>query len=577
MATKNDFIKILDEMALLLDLKGANPYKIRAFQNASRTIQSLSVDIEELVRSGKITQIKGIGKGIADVIKEIVETGGLKELEAMKAEIPTGLLEMVKIPGMGPKKIKAVWKKLDITTIGELEYACKENRLRDLEGFGQKTQEKILKGIEFLKRYSNRHLLSRALNEANEFVRVVSQISDVEKCEITGSLRRWLETIQEIELVIQTNNSSKNAIKQQIFKLPQTEKIFEDVDTKITLLLKSGFRAIIWFATPQNYAIILLKSTGTEGHIRALQQHAQNIGLTFSQNYLVKNDSTPIECPDESSIYNAIHLPFIPPELREGKDEVEKAVHSKLPELIKKEDLKGIIHVHTNYSDGAHSLKEMAEACQERGFHYMVVCDHSRSAHYANGLSEERIKQQQTEISELNEHFSNFRILSGIELDILPDGSLDYDDEVLASFDIVIASIHSRLNMTEEEATNRLIRAMENPFVTILGHPTGRLLLAREGYPVNMHQIIEKAAELGVAIELNANPHRLDIDWRFLRLAKEQGVKISINPDAHYIKGLDDVIYGLGIARKGWQEKSDVLNCLSADELIAFARARRGK
>jgi len=572
---KKYVIQHLEEMAVLLELSGANPFKARAFSNAARTLQGVPEDIEELIRSGRLTEIKGIGKSIAEFITELVETGKAGELEQLKSTIPPGLIEMLKIPGMGPKKIKAVWEKLSITTLGELEYACKENRLVDLEGFGQKTQEKILAGIEMVKRFSERHLLSEVREQAEMLFEQVRTFSGIIRSEIAGSLRRWKETVKDIDILVSAKDEDRDAIMDRFTGLPQVETVVAKGRTKSSVVLQSGINADLRVVSDEQFPYALHHFTGSKEHNIAMRELARTMNLKMNEYGLFRNETENIPCRDEAEIFRELKLQFIPPELRENYGEIEAAQENRIPELVDWQDLRGMVHVHSNFSDGVNSIEELARFCRESGYEYLVISDHSQSAAYANGLTEERIVQQHQVIDELNGKLGDFRILKSIECDILPDGSLDYSDEVLARFDLVIASIHSRFKMSEEEATERLITAIRNPYVTIIGHPTGRLLLAREGYPVDMLRLIQAAAEEQVSIELNANPHRLDIDWRWLREAKAHGVKISINPDAHRIEGIADTRYGVGIARKGWLSREDVLNCFSAEDVLAFARRRR--
>ncbi len=575
MVDKRDVIRVLEELAVLRELKGENPFKVRAFQNAARALQGVSEDLNTLVERKELTKIKGIGQSIAEVIEEVVRTGKSQELEALKTEIPGGLLEMLKIPGMGPKKVKAVWEKLGITTIGELEYACQENRLVDLEGFGSRTQEKILKGIELLRKYSERHLISEAREIAETIFQRLKERPEIIRLEIAGSLRRWKETIKDIDILASARDEHRQVLMDFFASLPEVESIIAKGTTKTSVVLVNGINVDLRIVSNQQFPYALHYFTGSKEHNIAMREYARKHGLKMNEYGLFRNETENIPCQNEAEIFQKLGMQYIPPELRENMGEIEAALKGKIPRLVEWDDIQGMIHVHSHHSDGANSIAEMAQATRELGYHYLVISDHSRSAQYANGLTEERIVAQHHEIDELNRQFTNFRILKSIECDILPDGSMDFPDEVLATFDLVIASIHSRFKMTEEEATARILKAMENPYVTIIGHPTGRLLLGREGYPLNLRKILEHAARLGVAIELNANPHRLDLDWRWLREAKRLGVKIAIGPDAHQVEGLKDMRYGVGIARKGWLEKSDVLNCLSVEELLQFAHARR--
>ena len=571
---QKEIARMFREYAAFQEILGENPFRVRANENAARIIEGITGDLEELVKSGEITQIKGIGSGIAEKIQRILETGTFPEYEALKQKIPAGLLEMLKIPGMGPKKVKAVWEKLGITTIGELEHACHENRLAMLEGFGQRSQEKILQGIALVKKFKERHLISEARAEALLLFEAVKNFPGVIRCEIAGSLRRWKETVKDIDIVASAEDAARQAIMNHFTTRPNVETVIAQGDTKSSVVLKSGINADLRLVTDTQFPYALHHFTGSKEHNIAMREHAISLGLKMNEYGLFQGEEN-LPCRDETEIFARLGMDFIPPELRENTGEIEAALNRSLPELVEHKHLKGMIHVHSNYSDGVNTIEEMALACRDRGYEYMVLCDHSKSSYYANGLNEERIRQQHEEIDRLNQKLEGIRILKGIECDILPDGSLDFSDEVLASFDVVVASVHSRFNMTEEEATRRIIRALENPYTTILGHPTGRLLLAREGYPVDLHRVLEAAAHLGVAVEINANPHRLDLDWRFCKFARRLGVMISLGPDAHQVRGLDDMIYGVGIARKGWLGPENILNTLTADQLLAFARKRR--
>ncbi|MCB0287322.1 MAG: DNA polymerase/3'-5' exonuclease PolX, partial [Calditrichaeota bacterium] len=386
--------------------------------------------------------------------------------------------------------------------------------------------------------------------------------------------RRKKETVKDIDIVASAKDEDRAAIMNHFTTLPDIENVVSKGDTKSTIVLEGGIYSDLRIVSDAEYPHLLHHLTGSKEHNVAMRQLAIKKGMKVSEYGLFRGEER-ILCKDEAEIFAKLGMDFVPPELRENNGEVEAAQAKTLPKLIEPGDIRGMIHNHSTWSDGANTIEEMAQACIDRGYEYLVISDHSKAAAYANGLSVERIKQQHAEIDELNKKLAPFRILKSIECDILSDGSLDYDDDVLATFDLVITSIHSKFNMSESEGTDRIIRALQNPYTTILGHMTGRLLLKRDGYPVNHTAVIDAAADLGVCIEINANPLRLDIDWRHCKYAKEKGVKIAINPDAHRTDGFDDMQYGIGIARKGWLTKNDILNCLSADELLAFAKKRR--
>jgi DNA polymerase (family 10) len=571
---KKQIIEILEEMALLLELSGENVFKVRAHENAARALESLTEPLEKLIESQSLTEVKGIGKGLAEKIERLYRGESLPEYEKLKAAVPEGVVEMSKIQGLGPKKIKVLWQDLGITGIDQLETAAKENRIAGLKGFGEKTQEKILQNIALMRKFSERHLLSTARKAGEKLHENLKNFPGVIRCELAGSLRRWKETVKDIDIVLSAEAPHRPDIMTHFTTLDEVEKVVNKGDTKSTIVLKNGIYADLRIVSDDEFPHLLQHLTGSKEHNVALRQHAIKQGMKMSEYGLFRGE-TRILCRDEAEIYATLGMAYIPPELRENTGELEAAQENRLPQLIEPGDIRGMIHNHSVWSDGHNTIAEMAQGCIERGYEYLVISDHSKAAAYANGLTEQRIREQHEEIERLNRELAPFRILKSIECDILSDGSLDYDDEILSLFDLVIVSIHSKLSMSETEATDRIIKALENPYTTILGHMTGRLLLRREGYPVNHAAVIDAAAELGVAIEINANPRRLDMDWRYCPYAKEKGVKIAIDPDAHQVSGFDDMAYGIGIARKGWLTKADVLNCLSADELLKFAQKRR--
>lgn len=574
---KKELSRILEEIATLLEIKGENPFKSLAYSRAARTLLSQSKDIAELVETGEIRNIKGIGSALADKITELVKTGHLKYYDDLKASVPPGLLEMTAIPGFGPKKIKKVYDAFGISTIGELEHACKENRLAILEGFGARTQEKILQGIEFLRKHKERHLFHHAERAAKPLLEAIRNHPKVIRAEIAGSLRRKKETIKDIDLVASVREQDREEVMAFFTALPGVEDVIGQGPTKSSVVLKQGINADLRLMTDDKFAFILHHFTGSAEHNTALRSLAKKQNMKVSEHGIFRDESELIPCKDETDIYAALGLAYIPPELREDNGEIEAAAQNRIPELVELADLQGILHCHSTFSDGANTIEEMANATRDMGYRYFGLCDHSQIVVYARGLTPERVREQQRVVDTLNEQYSDFKILKGTECDILNDGSLDYPNEVLRTFDFVVASVHSNLHMSPEDATRRVVTAMKNPFVNILGHPTGRLLLARDGLPLDMNRIIETAAEYDVAIELNASPHRFDIDWRYGKYAKECGVYISVNPDAHSVEGLQDMAYGIGIARKGWLEKQNILNALPLAELEAFFQRKRNR
>lgn len=572
---KKQVIAILEEIGTLLEFKGENPFKTRAYANAARALEGVTDDLGELVAQNRLREIKGIGEAISEKITDLVTTGHLKYYENLRAEFPAGLLDLLRIPGLGPKKAKKLFTELGIDSIAALEQACQEDRLIDLEGFGKKSQEKFLDGIRQVREFSSRHLFHHTVEVAMPLFETVRRHPKVIRAELAGSLRRCKETIKDIDIVASCKDADRPAIMKAFTSFPGVRNIIAQGDTKSSVLLEKGIPADLRLLSDEEYPYLLHHSTGSAEHNVAMRSHALKRGIKMSDYGLFKGNKL-IRCKDEAAIFAALGMSYIPPELRENMGEIEAALKDEIPELIEQEDLRGVLHCHSTYSDGANSLREMAAGSKKLGFEYLGICDHSMSVAYAHGLTPERVKAQHKEIDKINAELKGFRIFKGTECDILPDGKLDYPEKILESFDFVVASIHSAMSMTEEKATARIIKAMEHPAVRILGHPTGRLLLGREGYPINHRKVIDAAAALGVCIEINASPHRFDLDWRYCKYARDQGVLISINPDAHSIDGLADTFYGVGIARKGWLRKQDVLNTKSAKEIEKwFAKKRK--
>lgn len=571
---KQEIAAALYELGEILELTGENPFKVRAHINAARAVEALPEDLDELIAGDRLTEIKGIGEKIAEKIKTLRQTGVLPELEELHSKVPSGLIEMLKIPGLGPKKVKAIWDELGITTIGELQYACNENRLVELPGFGPKSQENILKGIDTVKKFAGRRLLPEAMEAAEDLIEWVRKEKAIIRAEVAGSVRRSKETVKDIDIVSSSKNPKK--VMEHFVKAPNVIDVISHGETKSSVRLKSGFPADLRVVSDKEYPFALHHFTGSREHNTQMRSLAKSKGLKMNEYGLFKGEKL-IPCKDEEEIFKKLGLSYIPPELREGLGEIEDAAEGPIPELIEPGDIKGILHVHTEYSDGTDTVEEMAKACKQRGYSYLGISDHSKTAAYAGGLSADELKKQGEEIDKVNEKLRGFKVFKGIESDILADGGLDYPDKVLEKLDFVIASVHSGFTMDEKKMTARIVKAIENPYTTMLGHPTGRLLLARDGYHVDMEKVIEACAANGVIIELNANPHRLDIDWRWIKRAKEAGVIISINPDAHRTGGLDHVLFGVLAARKGGLVKDDVLNTKTAAQAEKALRARRDK
>ena len=576
MVDRKKIISSLEEIALLLELAGANPFKVRAYQNGARVLSTYEGDLAEGLASGELARLKGVGKGLLSEITALVSEGKSPTREELLAQVPPGLLEIVKIPGLGPKKVHLLHEELGITTLGELEYACNENRLMQLPGFGARSQEKILKGIDVWRRFSGRHLLSDAWELAETLRKRLAGVSGVDRCELAGSIRRRKETVKDIDLLVAAVDSG--AVMDAFVGMEEVEEVIGRGPTKSSVRLESGIQVDLRVVRDEEFPFALTHFTGSQEHNTVMRRRAKERGLKLNEYGLFvesSQDTEKISCANERKIYQALGLAEIPPELREDRGEFELAEKDEIPRLIVESDLKGVLHNHSTYSDGAASVEEMALAARKHRWEYFGLSDHSKSASYANGLSPDDILRQHDEIDELNQRISGLTILKGIESDILADGSLDYDDDILARFDFVVASVHSRFGLSEAEQTKRCIRAVQNPFTTILGHPTGRLLLAREGFALNIDAVLEAAADSGCVVELNSNPHRLDLDWRYLRKASSMGILISIGPDAHRVETLDDVRYGVAVGRKGWLKAEDVLNTLGLAKLQDYLKSRR--
>ncbi len=528
-----------------------------------------------LTETGKVKEVKGIGEGLAEKISELIKTGKLGYYEGLKNSLPPGLIEMLRIPGLGPKRIKILYEKLNISTIENLKKAAEEKQLEKIEGFGEKIENNILKGIKQIWKHTDKFLYPKAKEAADRIVTVLKKNKVIDKIEVAGSLRRRKEIIGDIDILTSAKSSEASMVKKIFTTHPDVFEVIANGKTKSSVVLKSGMNCDLRVVSNDEFPFALTYFTGSKEHNIEMRSLSKKFGLSLNEYGFSDLDEKKkhskveqrLKCLDEADIYKTLGLVYIPPELRENMGEIEAASQNKLPNLIEEKDIRGTFHCHTNYSDGVNTVQQMADAAQVLGWEYLGIAEHSKSAVYANGLSVDNVKKQIKEIDLLNLNFENFRILKGIEVDILTDGSLDYDCKTLKLFDFVIVAIHSRFGMSEKDMTHRIIKAIKNPNVTMLAHPTGRLLLEREPYPVDMSEVIKAAADFGVAIEINAHPLRLDLDWRLCKFAKDEGVKIAINPDAHNINELNYVDLGVGIARKGWLEKKDVINTMCLSEM----------
>ncbi len=576
--TKNEIADVLEEIGTLLELKGENPFKVRAYQTGARVIETIEeAELARLVAAGELDSVKGVGEALAQKITELYTTGWLDYLTKLRASIEPGLVELLQIPGLGPKKIRALHEKLGIADLAALTKACHEGKVAELGGFGEKTQEKILAGIRNREAYGKRHLWWDAAEIAEPIVAGLRKLPQVTQAEAAGSLRRGMETVGDLDFLVAASDVAP--VVAWFTGLPDVKEVTASGETKASVRFGSGLQADLRIVPAEQFVYALHHFTGSKDHNVQLRQRALSRGLSLSEWGLVpaegegtakekaetlkakKKNTESRNVRNETDLFLALGLHYIPPELREGLGEIEEAEKGELPRLVELTDLRGAFHNHTNASDGRNTLTEMVAAAEALGWDYLGIADHSKASFQANGLSEERLFKQIEEIQALNAS-KKFKthVFTGVECDILPDGRMDYADAVLAKLDYVVASVHASMTQDEAAMTARIIRAIEHPRTTMLGHLTGRLLLRREGYRVDAAKVIDAAIANGVIIELNANPWRLDMDWRHWRKAAERGLVCAINPDAHETAGLQYVRAGINSARKGWLTKENILN-----------------
>jgi len=571
--TNKEVAEILRRIADMLEIKGEIVYKALAYRRAADNIEYLGQDIEDVWREGKLLEIPGVGKSLAEKLDELLRTGKMSFYEELKEEIPPGVVSLLQVPEVGPKTAKLVWEKLGITSIQELERAAREGKLRTLPGLGVKSEAKILAGIEAFYRRSERIPLATALPVAKELIKALKEATPhALKVTAAGSLRRMKATIGDIDLLASSHKPEE--VIETFTRLPQVAEVSMKGPTKSTVFLHSGLQVDLRVLPPERYGSLLQYFTGSKEHNVALRGLALDMGLSLSE-YGFKRGEEEILCPEEEDVYHTLGLEWIPPELRENRGEIEAAKEGRLPRLVELGDIKGDLHVHTNWSDGASPIEEIAEAARRRGYQYLVISDHSHGLGIAKGLTPERLKEQRAIIDELNRRWSDFRLLQGAEVEIRADGSLDYPDEILASLDLVIASIHTGLRQERERITARVINAMRNPYVDIIGHPSGRILGQREESAVDMDEVLRVAKETGTILEVNGTPDRLDLDDVYIRRAVEMGVKLAIDSDAHNLYGLDSLEFGVAMARRGWAEPKDVVNTLPLEELLKALKRNR--
>ncbi len=572
---RKDVARILSEIAGMLELSGANPFKVRAYENGARAILSFGGDLAEAVRSRELRDVPGIGATIFANVEALLASGHLPVYEELRAAFPPGLRECLRVPGLGARKVKALYDAIGVDSLESLERACVEGRLSEIRGFGPKSARNILRGIGVLRVSAGRFLYSAARARADGLVAILTATSLASRVSIAGSLRRRMEVVGDVDLL--AASARPEELAEAFRTLPEVVDVIGSGETKTSVRFFDGLSADLRIVSEEAFPAALLYFTGSKEHNTALRGRAKRMGLLLNEYGLFREgDEARIPAESEAAIYAALGLSPIEPELREDLGEMQAAELGTLPALVDYGDLRGLVHVHTTASDGRHSLEQMARAVRDAGYRYVAFTDHSQAAGYAGGLSESRVLAQREEIRALRGRLPELRIFHGTEADILADGSIDYGDAFLDEFDLVVASVHSRFGLPAGEQTARLIRAVENPRVAILGHPTGRLLLGREGVNADMEAVIDAAARSGCAIEVNGSPHRLDLDWRLARRAVEKGALLAIDPDAHSVAGLSDTAYGVGIARKAWAGPASVLNAKEPEEFTAWLEKRRG-
>jgi DNA polymerase (family 10) len=564
--TKDQVASALREIGTILELQGENPFKCRAYLNGARTLETSATDLTELVRTNRLGELPGIGDALREKITTLITTGKLPYLDELRSSIPSGLLPLLDLPGLGPKKLRALRDKLKIESLEALTQACQDGRLAALEGFGEKTATNLLEAIDRHATYKKLHRLGTALPAARTLLEHLKQSPLVLHAEIAGSLRRGKEVVKDLDLI--ASSKKPKEVMKLFISSPNVEKVVNHGETKSSVILAGGIPCDLRVIPPESWATALAHFTGSKEHNIALRQRAIDRGLHLSEWGLLKGKSkTPLKLKDEKDLHKALGLAFIPPELREDSGEIAAAEKDELPELLTRDQIRGCLHNHTLASDGQDSLSAMAQAAAEQGLEWLGIADHSKSSFQANGLDAKRLETQIEEIRLLNSKKPKCTLLSGTECDILKDGKLDFPDSLLSQLDYVVASVHSGFTSDEKEMTQRIIRAMENPHVTCLGHPTGRLLLEREAYSLNIPKILDAAAATGTWIELNANPWRLDLDWRWWHKARDLGILCCINPDAHKTSHLRFLDFGVTLARKGWLRAQDVVNTRTLPQL----------
>ena len=566
--------RMFDRIASMLKIKGENSFKIRAYEKIALVLENLPIDIEIIYQQGGLNNIPGVGSAIAQKIEEFLTTGKLEYYEKLKETIPSGVIELLDISEVGPKTAKLLYEELGVDNIEKLEKAVRQHQIKDLPGMGEKSEMNILRGIELYKRRKERVLLGTALPLAEEIVESLRQLKETDKISFAGSLRRKKETIGDIDILVTSQKPEK--IMETFISLPQVREILAEGPTKSSVITKDDIHVDVRVVEPISFGAALQYFTGSKAHNIKLRELAIKRGLKINE-YGVFDSKTEqrVTGEEEEEVYTILDLPFIPPELREDRGEIEAALENKLPRLVEYLQIKGDLHSHSQWSDGVHTIKQMAEAAKKRGYKYIAITDHSQSLKFAGGLSEERLQEQIEEIRKLNQELDDFTILTGVEVDIKSDGNLDFPDEILSKLDVVIAAIHSGFKQESKMITKRLVGAMKNRLVSIIAHPTGRLIGYRESYQLDMNEIIKVAAKTGTILEINAYPERLDLNDVYCRMAKDKGVQLAIETDAHSVDGLEFMNLGVDVALRGWLEEKDVINTLPLDKLLKRLKRKR--
>ena len=560
-----DIAQTFDQLADLLEIADANPFRVRAYRNAARSLRASGRNVADMLAEGcDLSELPDIGEDLAAKIKEIVETGHLTLLEEVAQDVPRGLADVVALPGIGPKRARSLHEALGITSLDDLQRAAEDGRIAEVKGFGAKTQRRILDAVTRGKTRERRFRLDVAEDYAAPLLEYIRDLEGVEKAEIAGSYRRRKDTVGDLDIVAARSDGAKGI--EGFIAYDEVARVVSRGETRSTVILRSGLQVDLRIVAPESFGAALHYFTGSKAHSIACRRRANGKGLRMNEYGLFRGDKRQAS-NSETEIYDALGLPWIAPVLREDRGEIEAADAGALPDLVRLEDIRGDLHMHTTASDGRNSLREMAQAAQERGYEYIAITDHSRSQTVAGGLSIEDLEAQLDDIDALNDTLEGLCVLKSSEVDILRDGTLDYPDDLLAKLDLVVASVHAGLDLDEDAQTERIIRAMDNPHVGIIGHPTGRLINARPAAAVDLERLIEAALERGCFLEINASPHRLDLDDVACRLARDAGLALSIGTDAHAVSGLDDMRFGIGQAQRGWLGPDDVLNTRGLNDL----------